>query len=313
MINRCLLLLVAVSTMFAAAVTYSYDAAGRLIKADYGAAGAITYSYDKAGNLLSRTVTSGSASAGTITSVNTASSPASAGIAANTFIEIKGTSLVPANTPSTGVIWSNAPEFAQGKMPTNLQGVQVTVNGKPAYVYFFCSAVTSACAVDQVNALTGLDALSGSAQVVVINNGVPSAAFSANGKPLVPSLLLFNAQGYVAATHLNFNLLGPTTLYPGASTPGNAGEQVILYAVGFGPTTTPQTEGSSSQSGSLATPLPVCKIGSNNAVVSFAGLIAPGLYQINITIPNPQPSGDNPINCTYNGASTQSGALITVK
>lgn len=251
---------------------------------------------------------------GTITSVNTAGSPVSAGIAGNTFIEIKGINLVPATTPSTGVIWSNAPEFQQGKMPTNLQGISVTVNGKPAYIYFYCSAVTSACAADQVNALTGLETLSGNAQIVVLNNGVPSATFAVVAKPVVPSLLLFNAQGYVAATHLNFTLLGPTTLYPGASTPAAPGEQVVLYAVGFGPPTNTLTEGSSTQSGSLAT-LPICKIGANTAQVSFAGVIAPGLYQLNITVPNPQPPapGDNSISCTYNGASTESGALLTVK
>ena len=42
--------------VFAAAINYSYDSAGRLIKADYGAAGSISYTYDKAGNLLSRVV-----------------------------------------------------------------------------------------------------------------------------------------------------------------------------------------------------------------------------------------------------------------
>ncbi len=313
MFNRLIVLTLAVPLMFAAAVTYSYDSAGRLIKADYGSAGSINYTYDKAGNLLSRSVVAGQATGGTIISVNTASSPSSAGITANAFIEIKGTNLVPATTPSTGVIWSNAPEFAAGRMPTNLQGVSVTINNKSAYVYFYCSSVTSACAADQVNALTGLDTLSGPAQVVVFNNGVPSAAFTATAKPLAPSLLLFNAQGYVAATHLNFSLLGPTTLFPGSSTPATAGEQVVLYAVGFGPTTTALTEGSSSQSGSLATPLPVCKLGANNAPVSFAGLIGPGLYQLNMTVPNPQPSGDNTLTCTYNGASTQAGALLTVK
>jgi uncharacterized protein (TIGR03437 family) len=312
MFNRLILLTLAMPLMFAAAVTYSYDAAGRLVKADYGAAGSITYTYDKAGNLLSRNVVAGSASAGTITSVNTAGSPASAGIAGNTFIEIKGTNLVPANTPSTGVIWSNAPEFQQGKMPANLQGISVTVNGKPAYVYFFCSKVTSACLADQVNALTGLDALSGNVQVVVLNNGVPSASFTVTAKPVVPSLLQFTAAGYVAATHLNFTLLGPTTLYPGASTPANPGEQVVLYAVGFGPPTNALTEGSSTQTGSLAT-LPVCKLGANNLPVGFAGVIAPGLYQLNVTVPNPQPSGDNSISCTYSGASTEVGALLTVR
>ena len=40
----------------AATVNYSYDAAGRLTKIDYGSGGSITYTYDSAGNLLSRTV-----------------------------------------------------------------------------------------------------------------------------------------------------------------------------------------------------------------------------------------------------------------
>jgi len=37
-----------------AAVTYIYDSAGRLVKADYGSAGALIYTYDKAGRLISR-------------------------------------------------------------------------------------------------------------------------------------------------------------------------------------------------------------------------------------------------------------------
>lgn len=60
-------------------------------------------------------------------------------IAQNTFIEIKGTNLVPADTPASGVIWSTAPDFAQGRMPTTLGGISVTVNGKPAFIYFYCS------------------------------------------------------------------------------------------------------------------------------------------------------------------------------
>jgi YD repeat-containing protein len=51
----CYLMLWAVFPVIGA-VTYSYDAAGRLSKVDYGNGTVITYSYDKAGNLLSRTV-----------------------------------------------------------------------------------------------------------------------------------------------------------------------------------------------------------------------------------------------------------------
>lgn len=40
-------------------VHYTYDAAGRLVSADYGTAGSLAYSYDAAGNLLTRTVQTG--------------------------------------------------------------------------------------------------------------------------------------------------------------------------------------------------------------------------------------------------------------
>src|SRR5947209_7489687 len=130
----CFMLLTA--ALAAEAVTYSYDSAGRLVKADYGGAGAIVYAYDNAGNLLNRSVQGGGA-ASTITSVNTAD--AGSGIGQNTWIEIKGVGIAPRNTPAGGVMWSDAPESASGRLPTRLKGVSVTVNGKAAYVYSYCS------------------------------------------------------------------------------------------------------------------------------------------------------------------------------
>lgn len=54
--------LLAAVLLLAAAVRYSYDAAGRLTGVDYGDGRTIVYTYDKAGNLLSRTVSSSSSS-----------------------------------------------------------------------------------------------------------------------------------------------------------------------------------------------------------------------------------------------------------
>jgi RHS repeat-associated protein len=48
------ILLALVVSLFAANVQYSYDAAGRLIKVDYGDGRTISYTYDAAGNLLKR-------------------------------------------------------------------------------------------------------------------------------------------------------------------------------------------------------------------------------------------------------------------
>ncbi len=308
---KTILQFLAAAPLMLAAVSYTYDAAGRLTKIDYGSAGSITYTYDKAGNMLSRNVATGSASGGTITSINTAGSPASAGIMQNAWIEIKGNNIVPANTPAAGVIWGSAPEFAQGKMPTQIGGVSVTINGKAAYVYFYCSAVTSSCASDQVNVLAPLDSTTGDVQVVVTSNGVASAPATVSMKAAVPSLFLFSGN-FTAATHVNGTLLGPTTLYPGLTTPATKNETIVLYGTGFGLPTTPPVLGSSSQFGALPT-LPVCKIGSDTVNVGFAGLIAPGLIQINLTTPNTaSTTADRSISCTYNGASTPVTDVITM-
>jgi uncharacterized protein (TIGR03437 family) len=249
-----------------------------------------------------------------VTSVSTASGGSD--IAQNTFIVIKGSNLVPNDTPAAGVIWSTAPSFASGQMPTQLGGVSVTVNGNPAFIYFFCSAATSpVCTTDQINVLTPLDNTMGPVSMVVTSTGssdtTVSPAYTANMKTVVPTFLLFGSSNYVAATHSNSSLIGPTTLYPGASTPAKPGETVVIYAVGFGLPSVTLTNGSSSQSGALPT-LPVCKVGNNTASVAFAGLIAPGLYQLNVVIPAGTPNADVAISCTYGGAATPPGDLITV-
>ncbi len=294
----------------AASINFSYDSAGRLVSADYGNGSVITYVYDNAGNLTSRSVKS-SAAGPLITSVTTASGGPI--ISQNDWIVIKGAGLVPSSTPASGVIWSTAPSFANGQLPTQLNGVSVTVNGKPAFVYFFCSAATSTiCASDQINVLTPLDNMTGPVAIVVTSGSTASPAFTATLGATSPAFLTFNAKGYTAATHADFTLIGPSTLYPGLSTPAKPGETIITYAVGFGLPSGTLTNGSSSQSGSLPS-LPVCRIGANTATVSFAGLISPGLYQLNIAVPAAASSGDNPVGCIYNGISTTTGALITVQ
>jgi uncharacterized protein (TIGR03437 family) len=248
---------------------------------------------------------------GQITSVTT--DYAGAVIAQDDFIVIKGTNLVPANTPASGTIWSSAPSFASGLMPTQLGGVSVTVNNKPAFVEFFCSAATaSICPQDQLNILTPLDSTVGPVPVVVTSGGVSSPPFTVSMQAVAPSFLLFSAAGYIAATHANNTPVGSTTLYPGSSTPASPGEEIALYAVGFGLPATTLVNGSASQSGSLPV-LPVCQVGGTAAVLAYAGLISPGLYQLNLTIPATAVNGDNTVSCTYNGATTPAGDLITVQ
>jgi uncharacterized protein (TIGR03437 family) len=259
-----------------------------------------------------------SKSAPAITSITTANGGAT--IAQNTFIVIKGTNLVPANTAANGVIWSSAASFLAGLMPTQLGGISVTVNNKPAFVYFYCSAATdTACSQDQLNILTPLDSTIGPVPVVVSNagtNGAGGAAaipsFTANMQAIAPAFLLFDIVGHIAATHANYSLLAPPSLYAGA-VPAKPGETILLYAVGFGLTATALVNGSAIQSGSLPA-LPVCEVGGAPAALAFAGLSGtPGLYQLNLTIPLTAANGDNTVTCSYTGFATPAGNLITVQ
>ena len=239
-----------------------------------------------------------------ISSVATANGPAE--VAQNTWVAIKGSNLVPSNAAAPGVDWSSAPEFASGQMPTQIGNVSVTVDGKPAFVDFYCSAVTSSiCASDQINILTPLDSATGPVKVVVTNQGVSSAPFTVNMQAAEPAFLRFDAT-HVVATHLDGSLLGP-----GYSTPAKPGESIVAYAVGFGLPSAGVTNGSSTQSGALS-PVPQCQIGGSAAAVAFAGLISPGLFQFNLTVPATV-TGNATLVCTSNGVSTPQGAVIVVQ
>jgi uncharacterized protein (TIGR03437 family) len=221
-------------------------------------------------------------------------------IAPNTWVEIKGSNLSPAGDTR---IWQSS-DFVNNQLPTNLDGVSVTVNGVPAYVYYISPT--------QVNILTPPNPISGSVPVQVSNNGVSSANFMVQAQAQSPSFFVFGGGPYIAATHVNGSYLGPTSLYPGLTTPAQPGETIVMYANGFGPTSTPVVSGSETQSGTLS-PTPVITIGGVTATVTFAGLVAPGEFQFNVIVPPSLANGDQPTMAMYNGLTTQTGTLITVQ
>ncbi len=219
-------------------------------------------------------------------------------IAPNTWVEIKGANLAPSSDSRT---WQNS-DFVGTQMPTQLDKVSATVNGKSAYVYYISPT--------QVNVLTPPDAISGPANVVLTNGGVATDTFAAQAQSISPSFFTFGGGPYVAAVHTNGAYIGPTTLYPGSTTPAKPGETVEIYANGFGPTSVPVVRGSETQSGTLS-PLPAIMVGGIAATVVYAGLVFPGEYQFNVVLPAVG-NGDQPISATYNGVSTPSGVFITV-
>jgi len=221
-------------------------------------------------------------------------------IAPNSWMEIKGSNLGPAGDTR---IWQSS-DFVNNQLPTSLDGVSVTVNGQPAYVYYISPT--------QVNILTPPNALSGSVPVQVSDNGAIGANFMVQAQAESPSFFVFGGGPYIAATHGNGSYLGPTSLYPGLTTPAQPGETIVMYANGFGPTSTPVVSGSETQSGTLS-PMPAITIGGVAATVTFAGLVSPGEFQFNVVVPPSLANGDQPTTAVYNGLTTQAGTLITVQ
>jgi uncharacterized protein (TIGR03437 family) len=222
-------------------------------------------------------------------------------IAPNTWVEIKGVNLAPAGETR---IWQTS-DFVGGKLPESLDGVSVTVNGNVAYVYYISPT--------QVNILTPPNPMSGAVQMVVTVDGTMSGSFTAQAQAISPSFFVINGGPYIVAQHAaDYTLVGPTTLYPGSTTPAKPGETVVIYANGFGVTSTPVVGGSETQSGTLS-PLPSMTIGGVAAMVQYAALVSPGLFQFNVVVPPSVANGDQPITATYNGSSTQAGCLITVQ
>ena len=213
-------------------------------------------------------------------------------LASGTWISVFGSNLS-ASTYS----WQGS-DLVNGLLPTSLQGVSVTVNGVAAYIAYISPT--------QINLLAPDDATIGAVQVQVTAAGQNSNTLSAPKTALAPAFFTFSGGTYVAALHADYSPVGPS------GAPAKPGETILLYATGFGPTT-PAIP--TSQLVTTAAPLPVLpsiQIGGATAAVAFGGLVAPGLYQFNVTVPN-LPTGDAPVLATLSGAATQTGVSLSIQ
>jgi len=220
-------------------------------------------------------------------------------IAPNTWIFIKGFNLAAATRT-----WTEA-DFVNDQMPTQLDGVSVTVNGKKAFVYYISSV--------QINVLTPPDAMTGPVQVLVTFNSAVSNISIVQAQAQSLSFFEFPVGNlhYVVAQHLDATTIGPTSL---SLVPAKPGEIIYVAANGFGPTGVPIVSGARTQTGNLPPPFPVITVGGIPASVSFAGLVRPpGLFFIFFQVPSTAPDGDLTLAATYNGLSIQSNLLIPVR
>jgi uncharacterized protein (TIGR03437 family) len=199
-----------------------------------------------------------------------------------------------------------ATDFSGNNLPTVIDGVSVSVNGAPAAIYYVSPS--------QINFLIPANAALGAAQIQVNNNDQISAPSSVTLQTSAPSFFWLTGNKYILSTHANGSITGPSTLIAGVTTPVAPGETIALYANGFGATETVTPNGTAITAPLALAALPTITIGGVPATVTYGGLIAAGLYQINVTVPATLAAGDAAvIATTVDGLQSQAGAFLSIQ
>ena len=210
--------------------------------------------------------------------------------------------------------WAAA-DFTGGNAPTNLDGISVSIDGKPALVSYISPT--------QINAQAPEDSATGNVAIAVTNCKAASSPFLFAKQALAPGLLApasFNVNGtpYMAATFASdgaYVLSSSVGSQLGVnSRPAAAGDVIIAYGIGFGDVTPSISPGTVVTQSNTVNNSVAFSFGSTSAVVSYSGLAGGlvGLYEFYITIPSGLSSGDYRINVTQNGVALPQMLYLTV-
>jgi uncharacterized protein (TIGR03437 family) len=230
-------------------------------------------------------------------------------VAVGSLVSIFGTNLA-----STLAAAEGAP------FPATLGGVSVAFNNVVAPMRNVIPG-----AVSQLNVQVPFNVLpagqtSGTANVVVSANGLSSTPKPVQIVPVAPGVfsippgvgnaVLVTSDGKLAAPTSAAASLGFPTR------PIRVGERAFFYAAGLGAMTPPLKEGLNDLTTTHTVNVtPVVRIGGIAAVVEFAGQAPefPGVYQVNIIIPNNAPIGDRiPLQIESGGALTTAQVTIAI-
>ncbi len=217
-------------------------------------------------------------------------------VVSGSWVAIKGSGFT---DPGVTVDWSKS-DFSNG-LPAILNGVQVLFNGQPGAVWYLIDGP-----VQQINAQAPAN-LSGPITVQVVRNKVASNIVTTTAVQSSPGIFSYTLDGgttfYPAAVFIDRTPLGDPALYPG-SRKAKAGDVVVIFANSLAPS----PAGVVSVSGSTK-PVTVT-IGSTSFQADFSGLVAPGEFQINFTVPQLPSGGNLPFTITIDGQPSQTGVVF---
>jgi len=205
-----------------------------------------------------------------------------------------------------------ATDFSSDFGPTLLEGVRVTIGGRPAFISYVSPT--------QINAVVPDGVPAGPANVVVTNSIGSSIAVPVDVAARVPSLLApaafkIGGKQYVVAQHPDQFFAGPENLIAGAAFRLPApGDRLTIYGVSFGETIPAIPAGKIASSATRYPNIQV-RFADIPAQVEFAGLVSGlvGLSQLNVVVPPGVPAGDVRVTFSIDGVATTQELWVTLQ
>ena len=240
--------------------------------------------------------------------------------ASGTWLEIKGTNLADAADPRLTAAtnpgqWTTS-DFTGSNAPTSLDGISVSINGKPAYVWYLSTG--------QLNVQAPEDTATGNVAITVTNCKATSSPIMFARRALAPGFLApsnytANSTQYAVATFQSDGAYVLNTATGASfgltSRPAKPGDGIILYGIGFG-----DVQNSTFLPGvivgaanTLVNPVTI-SFGSSKASIAYQGLAGGfvGLYEFYITVPSGLANGDYQINVTQGTTTVPQTMSLTV-
>ena len=238
--------------------------------------------------------------------IDAASSSVGRAVSAGNIVSIYGTNLATQVASSDTV-----------PLSSNLANVSVTFNGINAALQFV--------APGQINAQIPWDVGTGQASAVVTSQGVPSAPTTVTISQFGPGVYQATIGGVQHAFAINATdpnsqrygsfaaVTGSVGTYP--AFPAQVNDILLVYAGGLGAVDTPLATGAAPSVTTNTTTTPTVLVNSVPVTPLFSGLSPgyPGVYQVNMRVPQVSPGNTLPFQIQIGGITSTSTTTIAVQ